>query len=292
MLTTWETTYAAIFDRCPEACNLLTLIAFLSSSDIFPELFSSDYQTASGILASVIWVQTLTMSLQETIDTGMETLELYFLLQWNDQNVAFSMHKLVHTWSIERLDTAQQAIFCLAACHYLDHLFHVTRIIPAMSERLASHVTACSVKVRALCQSCQSEDLTSIPFVDPAYRLASSLRFFGRMEHAYELQLFANDNYKARRCIDSMAYVESLYALARFRIAQYKYRDAEEFLKQVLDGLKEPLDDRGVRLEKRCRYMLATILAHLHGNFCEAEQMFRQILSSPFGRHTTTVRVV
>lgn len=106
VLTTWETTYAAIFDRCPEACNLLTLLAFFNSSDIFPELFSSDHQTASVILASVIWVQTSTMSLQETIDTGMETLELYSLLQWNDKDMAFSMHKLVYTWSIERLDTA------------------------------------------------------------------------------------------------------------------------------------------------------------------------------------------
>jgi tetratricopeptide (TPR) repeat protein len=81
-----------------------------------------------------------------------------------------------------------------------------------------------------------------------------------------------------------MAYAESLYALARFSIAQSKYQDAEEFLKQVLDELKKPLDDRGVRLEKRRRYMLATILAHLHGKFGEAEQMIRQILSSPFNR--------
>lgn len=282
VLTTWETTYAAIFARCPEACNLLTLIAFLSSSDIFPELFSSNYKIASGILASVIWVQTSTMSLQETIDTSMETLELYSLLQWNDQNMAFSMHKLVHTWSIERLDTAQEAMFCLAAWHYLEYLFPVSSTIPAMSERLASHITACSVKVRALCQRCQSEGLAIMPFVDSAYSLANSLHFVGRMEHAYELHLFANEYHKARRCIDSMAYAESLYALANFSIAQYKYQDAEEFLKQVLDELKDPLDDRGVRLEKRCRYMLATILTLLHGKFDEAEQMLRHILSSPF----------
>lgn len=104
VLTTWETTYAAIFDRCPEACNLLTLVAFLSSSDIFPELFGADYETASGILASVIWVQTSAMPLQETIDAGIETVELYSLLQWHDKTAAFSMHQLVHTWSIERLE--------------------------------------------------------------------------------------------------------------------------------------------------------------------------------------------
>ena len=36
VLTTWETTYAAISSRCPEACNMMALIAFLSSSNIFP----------------------------------------------------------------------------------------------------------------------------------------------------------------------------------------------------------------------------------------------------------------
>ena len=56
------------------------------------------------------------------------------------------MHKLVHTWSMERLDTDEQSTFCLAACNYLEHLIPVAETIPAMSGRLASHITASSAE--------------------------------------------------------------------------------------------------------------------------------------------------
>lgn len=278
VLTTWETTYAAIFDRCPEACNLLTLIAFLSSSDIFPELFGSEYETASGLLASVIWIQTSTMSLQETIDTGMETLELYSLLQWNDRTAAFSMHKLVHAWSIERLDTAEQAMFCLGAWHYLRYLFPVTKKIPAMSGRLALHITACSVRVRALC----GIDRVAIKhFAGPIYFLADCLSSVGRRDRAYELQLFAHEYWGSRRFINPVAYARSLYSLSRILQAQSKPQAAEEVLRQALDELKEPLSDEAFLLKDSCQCLLARIVARLPGKLGEAEQMLRQILSSP-----------
>jgi tetratricopeptide (TPR) repeat protein len=278
VLTTWETTYAAIFDRCPEACNLLTLIAFLSSSDIFPELFGADYGTASGVLASVIWVRASTMPLQETIDTGIETLELYSLLQWNSQTAAFSMHKLVHAWSIERLETTEQAMFCLAAWHYLRYLFPVTETVPTMSERLALHIMACSVRVRALCQI---QGLAAMPIVNSTYHLADNLRSVGRMDHAYELQLFAHGYYKSRRSTDPTAYARSLYSLSRILWAQYKYQAAEEVLRQALDELKEHRSDESLLLKELCRGWLARILAQVHGKLSEAEQMLRQILSNP-----------
>jgi tetratricopeptide (TPR) repeat protein len=278
VLTTWETTYAAIFDRCPEACNLLTLIAFLSSSDIFPELFDSEYETASGLLASVIWIQTSTMSLQETIDTGMETLELYSLLQWNDQAAAFSMHKLVHAWSIERLDTAQQAMFCLAAWHYLEYLFPWARTVPTMSERLASHMAACFMRVRALCQI---ERLAIAPFVDSTPRITNYLNSVGRGDRAYELQLFAHEYHESRRSIDRMAYAQSMYTLARILESQFKHQAAEDFLRQALDELNEPLSYEGLRLKEKCQLVLADILARFYVKLGEAELILRQILSTP-----------
>ncbi|KAM0707478.1 hypothetical protein Q7P35_004123 [Cladosporium inversicolor] len=278
VLTTWETTYAAISDRCPEACNLLALIAFLSSSDIFPELFGADYQTASGILASVIFIQASAMSLQEAIDTGIETLELYSLLQWNDQAGAFSMHKLVHEWSMERLETAKQAMFCLAAWHYLGYLFAVTRTVPIMSERLALHIMACSVRVRALCQI---EPLETAPFIEFTSHLTSCLGSVGRRDCAYELQLFAHEYHESRRSIDPLLYADSLYMLARILEPQHKHQAAEQVLRQALDELKEPLSYECLLLKEKCQHLLARILAELHGKLREAEQMLRQILSSP-----------
>ncbi|GAB7329231.1 hypothetical protein MBLNU13_g01043t1 [Cladosporium sp. NU13] len=278
VLTTWETTYAAIFDRCPEACKLLTLMAFLSSSDIFPELFGADYKKASKILASAIVDQTSTKPLQESIDTGIETLELYSLLQWNHQNEAYSMHKLVHAWSIERLEPAQQASFCLTAWHYLKYLFPVSKTIPAMSERLALHITACFIMVRALCQI---EGLAVMPFVNSVFRLAEDLRFVGRGNRAYELQSFAHEHYKSRRSLDPMAYARSLYALSRMLETQHKHQDAKEMVQQALDELKEPLSHRGLVLKESCQRLLARTLTGLHGNLSEVEQMLRQLLASP-----------
>lgn len=278
VLTTWETTYAAISSQCPEACNLLTLIAFLSSSDIFLELFGSDYDTASGILASVIFGQASTTSLRVTIDNSIETLELYSLLQWNKTAASFSMHKLVHAWSMERLDTDQQAMFCSAAWNYLRHLFPVTEKIPAMSGRLALHITACFITVRALCKV---ESLAIVSFAEPTYYLADYLSSVGRRDHAYELQSFAHEHHRSRRSTDPMAYARSLNALARILRAQQKYQAAEEFIRQALDELKEPLPDRGIVLKQSCQYALASILARSYQRFGEAEQMLRQILSSP-----------
>jgi tetratricopeptide (TPR) repeat protein len=278
VLTTWETTHAAMFSQCPEACNLLTLIAFLNSSDIFPQLFGPDYRTASGILASVIWVQTSTMSLQETIDTSMETLELYSLLQWNEQAAAFSMHKLVHAWSIERLGAAQQAMFCLAAWHYLRYLVPVTETVPTMSERLASHTTACFIRVRALCQI---EGLAAMPFVNSTVYLAGYLRCVGRVDHAYELHLFAHEYHKNRRSIDPMAYAKSLYTSARILQAQYKHQAAEEVLRQALDELKEHRSDESLLLKELCQCLLVRLLARHYRKLNELEQTLRQILSSP-----------
>ena len=39
VLTTWETSYQAADERCPEAAVLMTMLSFLSFDDIFPALF-------------------------------------------------------------------------------------------------------------------------------------------------------------------------------------------------------------------------------------------------------------
>jgi len=276
VLTTWETTYASVSSRCPEACNLLTLIAFLSSSDIFPELFGPDYGTASDILASVICIQASAMPFQETIDNSFETLELYSFLQWNNQTKAFSMHKLVHAWSIGRLETTEQATFCLAAWRYLKHLFPVTEKIPAMSGRLVSHITTCFTSVRALCHG---DGQAVEPFVASAVSLADNLRSTGRSDSAYELQSFAHEYHERRHSIDPMAYAQSSLALSLILQHQYKYDAAEELLRYVLDDLKEPLSIKGHQTKVSCQYMLAMILARHHRKLKEAEQMFRDILN-------------
>jgi hypothetical protein len=179
VLTTWEISYAAISSQCPEACNLLTFLSFLSSSNIFPELLASSYDEASDILASMVFVSASEDSLQETLDAGFETLELYSLLQWS---------KLVHAWAFERLEIDEQATFCFAACNYLEHLCWSTVDLPAMEQRLVSHVMACFVKVQALCDvgSLRTEDVVKL-----VSSLADFLHSARRLDLAYALQSFS-----------------------------------------------------------------------------------------------------
>ncbi|KAI9686760.1 MAG: Kinesin light chain 3 [Bathelium mastoideum] len=54
VLTTWETSYQAIIDSdCPEASVLMTILSFLSSDDIFPQLFGTGIQASIEELPSI-----------------------------------------------------------------------------------------------------------------------------------------------------------------------------------------------------------------------------------------------
>jgi tetratricopeptide (TPR) repeat protein len=284
VLTTWEISYAAISSRCPEACNLLIFLASLDSSNIFTELLQSNYETASGILASMIFVPASDTTLESTLDDGFEALELYSLLQWNDQHKAYSMHKLVHTWAFERLESDEQVAFCFAAWNYLNHLSRISEVTPGMTWRLVSHVMACFVKVRALCHvgSLVTEDIVE---------LVSSLAVFlcsaGRLDSAYELQTFSHQHHEQQRFVDPIVHVESSYRLARILEVQYKYDAAEQLTRQILKLLDETLPEQHVRIKEDCHRLLAIISMHRDGSYSEAEQTLRCLLDQQWQRNAS-----
>jgi tetratricopeptide (TPR) repeat protein len=289
VLTTWETSYAAISSQCPEACNLLTFLSFLSSSNIFLELLRADFGTASGILASMIFVPASGNSLQDALDDGFKALELYSLLQWNEQHEAFSMHKLVQTWAFERLESDEQAQICFAVWNYLGHLSQISEAIPGMTWRLVPHVMACSVKVRALCHvgSLVTEDIV---------RLVSSLTIFlysaGRLESldsAYELRSFSHQYHEQQRFVDPIVHAESLSRLVSIRVSQRKYDDAEQLLRQALEKLNEPLPEEHVWIKESCQMPLAQILIHRDRSYSEAEQMLRSLLDQQRQRNASEI---
>ncbi|KAM0715421.1 hypothetical protein Q7P37_008919 [Cladosporium fusiforme] len=72
VLTTWETSYAAIAKRCPEAVNLLTFLAFLSPNDLFLELFDdSDFGDEDAEIFSII---SLDQPIGDVLDAAFEEL--------------------------------------------------------------------------------------------------------------------------------------------------------------------------------------------------------------------------
>lgn len=234
VLTTWEISYAAILSQCPEACKLLAFVAFLDSGNIFPQLLSPDHEGASSVLASMIWGQASAMPLRDKLDRSFEILELYSLLQWSNQHETFSMHKLVYTWASERLETAEQAAFCLAAWTYLFHLARRSKNIPAIRGRLVSHIMASFIKVRTLCYARSLAIESVVALISSLDKLLISV---GQLDCAYELRSFAHEYHERQRSIDPTAYCKSLYSLSQIRNYQAQYA-AEEFVDTA--GLEWP----------------------------------------------------
>jgi tetratricopeptide (TPR) repeat protein len=286
VLTTWETSYAAIASQYPEACNLLTFLSFLDSSNIFTELLDSSYEEASEIFPSMILVPTSKTSLKETLDDGFRALELYSLLQWNDQHEAHSMHKLVQTWAFERLESDEQVTFCFAAWNYLQHLCWRTIDLPAMQRRLISQVMACFVKVRALCHvgSLATEDVVGL-----VSSLASFLHMARQLDFAYELQSFSHQCHEQQLFVDPIVHAESLFLLASILGSQRKYDAAEQLLRQALGKLDEPLPKEHVWIKESCQRSLAQLLIHRDKSYSEAEQMLRCLLDQQRQRNASEI---
>jgi tetratricopeptide (TPR) repeat protein len=286
VLTTWEISYAAMSRQCPEACNLLTFLSFLSSSNIFLELLGSDYEDASDILASMIFVSASGNSLKGILDVGFETLETYSLLQWNVDHKTYFMHKLVHTWAFERLGSDEQVKFCFAVWNYLNHLSRISGAIPEMTWRLVSHVMACFVKVQALCHigSLAMEDV-----VESVSSLAKFLLSTRQYDFAYELQYFSHQHHEQQRFVDQIDHAVSLEYLAAILAAQEKYDTAEHMLRQALNMLDEPLPGKHTEIKESCQVSLARLLMDRDKSYSEAEQMLRSLLDQQRQRNASEI---
>ena len=90
--------------KSPIAAKLLTFLAFLDSTDIFPELF--DILTYEDIQASRENGKTTTLSEDNSSDNvlarnhleeALAVMRSFSFLKWMSDQSSFSMHKLVHT---------------------------------------------------------------------------------------------------------------------------------------------------------------------------------------------------
>jgi hypothetical protein len=115
VLTTWETSYAAVAGQCVEASVLMTMLSFLSFDDIYLELFCADTLAESvehkEDKAGITW-KSLVSPLQTVdmykIEECFAVLQKYSLLQWKTEQQGYAMHKLVHAWGYDRLAAEEQ----------------------------------------------------------------------------------------------------------------------------------------------------------------------------------------
>ncbi|KAK5110032.1 hypothetical protein LTR85_001790 [Meristemomyces frigidus] len=140
VLSTWETSCAAIATRCPVAVRLLSFFAFLAPEDIFLELFQRDDPTATGQHEHPRdeWRDLLSPDqlLEEVLDEALEALSTYSLIEWKEEQGGYSMHKLVHAWGFDRLDEEEQGRYSQSSLSLLAQLLQAQQLDPVWKSRI------------------------------------------------------------------------------------------------------------------------------------------------------------
>lgn len=134
VLTTWETSYQAVADRCPEAAVLMTILSFLSFDDIFLALFNTDDQSRDSrdrVEAGVESTENYTVEDEAgtswrhivsperildvyKIEECFAVLQRYSFVRWKADQQSYAMHELVHAWGHDRIDEEEQWKFSQA----------------------------------------------------------------------------------------------------------------------------------------------------------------------------------
>ncbi|KAL9071898.1 MAG: hypothetical protein Q9157_005304 [Trypethelium eluteriae] len=134
VLTTWETSYQAISDSdYPEAADIMTMLSFLSSDDIFLQLFNTGLQTSAKAMSH--------MDIYK-IEDCFRILEKYSFLQWKKDQASFAMHKLVHAWGFDRLEESKQSSFSITVLKLMAAAITGCSSWPDDKLRLVPHVMA------------------------------------------------------------------------------------------------------------------------------------------------------
>lgn len=276
VLTTWETSYASMFDRCPEACDLLMFLAFLSPDDLFLELFQADNHMVRDDYATWLLAES-SASVQEVLDSSLEVLRSYSLLLWTDDqsSCTMHMHKLVNAWSFERSDITSKAKSCKTALELLSSFACINAEGPDRSARLVSHIMVCFARA---CEVYAESDDDKANIVDGMRCLAIFLSNSGERDWGYDLYSFVHEHYRRRRLSDQNAYHASVVDLGRAMLKMGRGKEVVELLQPALSQYRESCaSDRRSGLGARILQTLGLALSQV-GRNAEAESMFRQAL--------------
>ena len=150
VLTTWETSFRAIQAELSEAAKLLSILAFLSFDDIFMDLFGLTPETPEvgpdfrpG--PDLSWRSVLFPEKKPDfyiLEDCFRILRRYSFVEWKSDQDSYSMHKLVHAWSHDRLSQEEQFTYGVGT---LDLVWEATfncRTEPGDKARLVPHVMA------------------------------------------------------------------------------------------------------------------------------------------------------
>ena len=127
MLSTWEASFDAVATRSPAAARLLGVVASMSFNDIFLRIFDRSIdavcqQPDSALPPAQTWRSFPSLDGEWSLyqlESAMEVLQRYAFVQWRLNQQSYSMHKLVHAWRQDRLDTNTQWRYSVVALELL-----------------------------------------------------------------------------------------------------------------------------------------------------------------------------
>ena len=180
VLTTWETSFNAITQQCPEATNLMGLLAFLNNNDILPRFFdqSPGYQESGEDVV----IPTL-----HTVEGAFRCLQAFSLIQWKEDQRSYSMHKLVHAWSCDRLSPEKQRSFSRGALRLLQTVVLGCEPHPTHRIRLVPHLL---VNFTAVSQDYAKTDEKDISVLNLLSSFAHFLEKLGRWSYIFPIRNF------------------------------------------------------------------------------------------------------
>ena len=290
VLSTWEASFEAIENHNPCAARLLSLLAFVNFEDIFLDLFDGD---RADVLASALsrvtkssnattlsnetWQSFLFSEQQWTVnelESAFETLQSYSLIQWKLDQTSYAMHKLVHAWGQDRLETDRQRQLSSLALELMADATAEDQIDPSHQLRLVPHVMASFDMFSSLHESRDELAMDRLSMID---EIEDFLFRIGRWPEAYRMRVFHFRKTEKMLGKEHPSTLGSMDNLALVLSSQGKYEEAERIHRRAL-ALKESVLRKKHPSTLTSMSNLAEVLRN-QGKDEEAERIQRQALT-------------
>jgi tetratricopeptide (TPR) repeat protein len=280
VLTTWETTFSAIAHRCVEASKFLTLLAFVNFDDIFTDLFISvnkdhDHDQQRDDETALAWYNWVFEGKEPDIYAVEEyfgILQLYALVQWKRDQMSYSMHKLVHAWTYDRLDMEDLRGYGFVSLGLLLNALSKTSKEPKQKQRLVQHVMANFATVSKIHYSDSTKETTLLLLA----RSGDFLTHVGRWTDSYSIRKFVYSEMCVLRGDDYPGTISTMSGLAWTLHDQGKLEEAAAMKKEVLEKGSRILGEEHLNTISAMSNLAITL--GYQGKLEEAAVMRREVL--------------
>jgi tetratricopeptide (TPR) repeat protein/sulfur relay (sulfurtransferase) DsrF/TusC family protein len=244
VLTTWETSYAAVASQSTEASVLMTMLSFLSFDDIYLDLFCID-AVQDGVeqagKSSLSWRRLVSphqlVDLYK-IEECFAVLQKYSLVQWKAEQRGYAMHKLVHAWGHDRLTAEEQSTYSQAAFGLVVEAIEGCSQAPDDKLRLVPHVMG---SFAALSGATDMENEISEDVIDEMEGVGGFIRDLGRWLETRAIEEYV---WQARQALLGKYHPKTIGAISNLASTlrqQGHLGDAVEMQKVVLKNQKQTL---------------------------------------------------